>query len=41
MADNDFEIEAMGDVYAQALVNLAVKADALAEIPRTCAGWRR
>ena len=32
MAENDFEIESIGEVYAQALVNLAQKNNVLAEV---------
>jgi len=38
MADNDFEIESLGRVYAQALVNLAVRDNVLAEVTEDVRG---
>jgi F-type H+-transporting ATPase subunit delta len=38
MADNDFQVEAIGEVYAQALVNEALKQNALDEITEDVRG---
>src|ERR1035437_686199 len=38
MADNEFQVEAIGEVYAQALINEAQKQNALAEVTQDVRG---